>query len=54
MVDVYKRQTKAYVDFQSLVRGVITSIGYDNALYGFDSNTCAVISTCLLYTSRCV
>src|SRR5208283_3039022 len=37
--------TKAYVDFQSLVRGVIASIGYDNALYGFDSNTCAVIST---------
>jgi S-adenosylmethionine synthetase len=37
--------TKAYVDFQSLVRGVIQSIGYDNALYGFDSNTCAVIST---------
>jgi S-adenosylmethionine synthetase len=37
--------TRAYVDFQSLVRGVVTSIGYDNALYGFDSNTCAVIST---------
>jgi S-adenosylmethionine synthetase len=37
--------TKAYVDFQSLVRGVIASIGYNNALYGFDSNTCAVIST---------
>jgi S-adenosylmethionine synthetase len=37
--------TKAYVDFQTLVRGVIASIGYDNALYGFDSNTCAVIST---------
>ena len=37
--------TKAYVDFQTLVRGVITSIGYDNALYGFDSNTCAVISS---------
>jgi S-adenosylmethionine synthetase len=37
--------TKAYVDFQSLVRGTIASIGYDNALYGFDSNTCAVIST---------
>jgi S-adenosylmethionine synthetase len=37
--------TKAYVDFQTLVRGVIAAIGYDNALYGFDSNTCAVIST---------
>ncbi len=37
--------TKAYVDFQSVVRGTVSSIGYDNALYGFDSNTCAVIST---------
>ena len=37
--------TKAYVDFQNLVRGVIQSIGYDNAVYGFDSNTCAVISS---------
>jgi len=37
--------TKAYVDFQTLVRGIVQSIGYDNALYGFDSNTCAVIST---------
>jgi len=37
--------TKAYVDFQTLVRGVISSIGYNNALYGFDSNTCAVISS---------
>ena len=36
--------TKAYVDLQGLVRGVVASIGYDNALYGFDSNTCAVIS----------
>ena len=27
------------------MRGVVASIGYDNALYGFDSNTCAVIST---------
>jgi S-adenosylmethionine synthetase len=37
--------TQAYVDFQSLVRGTVASIGYDNALYGFDSNTCAVMST---------
>jgi S-adenosylmethionine synthetase len=37
--------TKAYVDFQNLVRGTISSIGYNNAVYGFDSNTCAVISS---------
>jgi S-adenosylmethionine synthetase len=37
--------TKTYVDFQKVVRGVVQSIGYDNALYGFDSNTCAVISS---------
>jgi S-adenosylmethionine synthetase len=37
--------TKAYVDFQNLVRGVVASIGYDNAVYGFDSNTCAVVSS---------
>jgi S-adenosylmethionine synthetase len=37
--------TKAYVDFQSIVRGTVGAIGYNNALYGFDSNTCAVIST---------
>src|SRR5579871_2193447 len=37
--------TKAYVDFQTLVRGVVASIGYDNALYGFDAHTCAVISS---------
>jgi S-adenosylmethionine synthetase len=37
--------TKTYVDFQQIVRGVVQSIGYDNAVYGFDSNTCAVISS---------
>jgi S-adenosylmethionine synthetase len=37
--------TKAYVDFQALVRGTVSSIGYNNALYGFDSNTCSVISS---------
>jgi S-adenosylmethionine synthetase len=37
--------TKAYVDFQNVVRGTVQSIGYDNAVYGFDCNTCAVISS---------
>jgi S-adenosylmethionine synthetase len=37
--------TKAYVDFQTVVRGTVSAIGYDNAVYGFDSNTCAVISS---------
>ncbi len=37
--------TKAYVDFQSLVRGVINEIGYNDAGFGFDCNTCAVISS---------
>jgi S-adenosylmethionine synthetase len=37
--------TKAYVDFQNVVRGTVGAIGYDNAVYGFDCNTCAVISS---------
>lgn len=37
--------TKAYVDFQKLVRDTVRKIGYDDALKGFDSNTCAVMST---------
>ncbi len=37
--------TKAYVDFQTIVRDTVKGIGYDDALKGFDSNTCAVIST---------
>ena len=37
--------TKAYVDFQSLVRQTVSEIGYNHSEYGFDSNTCAVIST---------
>ncbi len=37
--------TKAYVDFQDLVRSTVAEIGYTHSSYGFDSNTCAVIST---------
>jgi S-adenosylmethionine synthetase len=35
--------TDAYVDIPKLAREVINGIGYDNALYGFDGNTCGVI-----------
>jgi S-adenosylmethionine synthetase len=35
--------TEAYVDIPKLAREVIKGIGYDNALYGFDGNTCGVI-----------
>ena len=36
--------TKTYVDVPRLVRGVINEIGYNNATYGFDGNTCAVVN----------
>ncbi|MEO8364281.1 MAG: methionine adenosyltransferase [Ilumatobacteraceae bacterium] len=35
--------TTAYVDIPRIAREVIKGIGYDNALYGFDGNTCGVI-----------
>ncbi|MGA0893212.1 MAG: S-adenosylmethionine synthetase N-terminal domain-containing protein, partial [Ilumatobacteraceae bacterium] len=35
--------TSAYVDIPRLARDTINKIGYDNALYGFDGNTCGVI-----------
>ncbi|MSW20978.1 MAG: methionine adenosyltransferase [Actinobacteria bacterium] len=35
--------TTAYVDIPRLARETIKEIGYDNALYGFDGNTCGVI-----------
>ena len=36
--------TSAYVDIQTIVREKIREIGYDRAKYGFDCDTCAVIS----------
>ena len=35
--------TSAYVDIPRIARETIKEIGYDNALYGFDGNTCGVI-----------
>jgi len=37
--------TKAYVDFPAIVRGTVMAIGYTDATYGFDQETCAVISS---------
>ena len=36
--------TKAFVNFDELVRKVVTEIGYDRAKKGFDGNTCGVLS----------
>ena len=36
--------TTCYVDFQKIVRDVVRDIGYTRAKYGFDADTCAVIS----------
>ncbi len=37
--------TKTYVEFPELVRQTIREIGYTRAKFGFDSETCAVISS---------
>jgi S-adenosylmethionine synthetase len=37
--------TKCYVDFQKVVRETIKDVGYTRAKYGFDYETCAVLST---------
>ncbi len=37
--------TSAQVDYDGLIRKTVDQIGYNNALYGFDSNTCAVMCT---------
>ena len=36
--------TQAFVNFDELVRKVVTEIGYDRAKKGFDGNTCGVLS----------
>ena len=36
--------TNAYVDIQKIVRETIREIGYDRAKYGFDCDTCGVIT----------
>ena len=36
--------TECYVDIPKIARDVIRDIGYDNANYGFDCNTCAVLT----------
>lgn len=36
--------TKCYIDIPSIVRGVISEIGYNKGEYGFDANTCAVLT----------
>ena len=36
--------TKAYVDIQKIVRETIREIGYDRAKYGFDCDTCCVLT----------
>ena len=37
--------TRAYVDIQSIVRNTVNAIGYDRGEYGFNGNTCAVLTS---------
>lgn len=37
--------TEAYVDIQNVVRKTVRDIGYDRAKYGFDADTCAVLTS---------
>lgn len=37
--------TNCYIDIQKIVRNTITDIGYVRAKYGFDADTCAVLTT---------
>src|SRR6185503_17183449 len=37
--------TSTYVHIPDVVRGTITAIGYTDANFGFDAQTCAVLTT---------
>ncbi len=37
--------TTAHVDYDELIRNTVKGVGYDDALFGFDSTTCAVMCT---------
>jgi S-adenosylmethionine synthetase len=37
--------TSAIIDYDDLIRKTVEQVGYDNALFGFDSTTCAVMCT---------
>jgi S-adenosylmethionine synthetase len=37
--------TSAVIDYDDLIRKTVEQVGYDNALFGFDSTTCAVMCT---------
>src|SRR5881396_3946216 len=37
--------TSAFVDFQDVVRATINDVGYNRGKFGFDADTCAVLSS---------
>ena len=37
--------TNAYIDYSRVVRDTVRTIGYDRAAYGFDANTCSVMTS---------
>jgi len=37
--------TSAHVNYDEIARETVRQVGYDNAKYGFDSDTCAVVCT---------
>ena len=45
VMDMGEISTKAYVDIQKIVRDTVREIGYTRGKYGFDADTCGVITT---------